>query len=429
MVSGMPASRLEVKGNVWRLAVHVAEGRPDVDLSASEIRLQLHEASSQNAQQVLLPVPIEAQPLDLENAKCSFSSKRGELFVEWPHKKSTDALFTEAETTASESDSEGKVASESGTDAQAGELGDAIVEAETRSMNVAEQAPSGSVDPIIADDSSSTLEAHNVMQVDGSVTGEEWKRRGNEAVKSGNFEQAIDFYSAGLAAGDGDEAMLRSNRAHCYCQIGRHEEGFEDASRCVVLRPDFFKGYMRGAKALRALGRFEEALAFLKRCPANDEAAALASELRPEAEAAEAARIAALDGCERGKEEGNVLFRKGLFEAAAAKYSEALEACEDQESSLILALRNNRAACFHQLSDYHSVLRDASYVLERDPSNFKALTRRMLALEPLERYEAALQDARSLLRQDPRNETANKVQHRLSKLVRDLQRSSSTSPN
>jgi tetratricopeptide (TPR) repeat protein len=141
-------------------------------------------------------------------------------------------------------------------------------------------------------------------------------------------------------------------------------------------------------------------------------------------EAAEAARIASLDGCERMKEEGNVLFRKGLFEAAASKYSEALEACEDKESSLTLAIRNNRAACFHQISDYHAVLRDASYVLERDPLNFKALTRRMLALEPLECYEAALQDARSVLRQDPRNEAANKVQHRLSKLVRDLQRSS-----
>jgi stress-induced-phosphoprotein 1 len=271
------------------------------------------------------------------------------------------------------------------------------------------------------------LEERDAVPSDCQVTGEEWKKRGNEAVKRGDFEEAIDCYSAGLAAGDGDEAILCSNRAHCYSQLGSNEEGFEDASRCVALRPDFFKGYVRGAKALRALGRFEEALTFLKKCPPNDEAGALAAELRPEAAAAEAARIASLDGCERLKEEGNVLFRKGLFEAAAAKYSDALEACEDQNSSLTLAIRNNRAACFHQLSDYHAVLRDASYVLERDPSNFKALSRRMLALEPLERYEAALQDARAVLRQEPRNEVANRVQHRLSKLVRDLHRSSSTS--
>jgi import receptor subunit TOM70 len=204
--------------------------------------------------------------------------------------------------------------------------------------------------------------------------------------------------------------------------LGRHEEGFEDAKQCVALRPDFFKGYVRGAKALRTLGRAEEALAFLKKCPKNDEAATLAAELKPEAEAAEAARIASLSGPERAKEEGNVFFRKGLFETALVKYSEALKSCKDQESATALAIRNNRAACYHQLSDYSSVVRDTNYVLQRDPSNFKALFRRMLALEPLERYEAALVDARALLRQDPRNDVANKVQHRLSKLVRDLQR-------
>jgi tetratricopeptide (TPR) repeat protein len=225
-----------------------------------------------------------------------------------------------------------------------------------------------------------------------------------------------------LAVGGGDEAILHSNRALCFCQLGRHEEGLEDAKLCVALRPDFFKGYVRGAKALRALGRPEEALAFLKKCPKNTEAGALASELRPEAEAAETVRISSLSGAERAKEEGNVLFRKGLFEQALEKYSEALQGCDDQESIMALAIRNNRAACYHQVSDHSSAVRDTSYVLKREPSNFKALFRRMLALEPLERYEAALDDARALLRQDPRNEVANKMQHRLGKLVRDLHR-------
>merc|ERR1712072_927684 len=82
--------------------------------------------------------------------------------------------------------------------------------------------------------------------------------------------------------------------------------------------------------------------------------------------------------------------------------------CEDQGSAMALAIRNNRAACYHQLSDYHSVVRDTSYVLDKEPCNLKALSRRMLALEPLERYEAALADARTLLRQDPRNEVARR---------------------
>merc|ERR1712050_228121 len=144
--------------------------------------------------------------------------------------------------------------------------------------------------------------------------------------------------------------------------------------------------------------------------------------LKPEAEAAQNARIGQLDGAERVKEEGNLLFKRDSFEAALTKYNEALDLCSDAQSDLALALRGNRAACAHQLSDYSGVVADCSYVLQRDPTNFKALTRRMMALEPLERYSAALDDARAVLWMDPRNEVANKLQHRLGKLVRDLKR-------
>merc|ERR1712178_525252 len=163
------------------------------------------------------------------------------------------------------------------------------------------------------------------------------------------------------------------------------------------LKPDFVKGYLRCAMALRALERPAEALAFLKRAPVNDEACALAAEIRPEAEAAEKARIEALPQAERTKEEGNIFFRKGLFEDAVHKYTEALAICGEPEGSLALSICNNRAACYHQLSDFGAVIKDMSFVLEREPHNLKALTRRMLALEPMERYEQALRDARSVL--------------------------------
>jgi stress-induced-phosphoprotein 1 len=122
------------------------------------------------------------------------------------------------------------------------------------------------------------------------------------------------------------------------------------------------------------------------------------------------------------KEEGNALFKKGLFEQAVAKYSEIIEKFPDAEPDLILAVRNNRAACHHQLSNFHAVVEDSTWVLERDSENLKALVRRMVALEPLEKYERALEDARHVLRHCPGHEVANKVQHRLSKLVREMNR-------
>jgi len=68
------------------------------------------------------------------------------------------------------------------------------------------------------------------------------------------------------------------------------------------------------------------------------------------------------------------------------------------------------------------VVAETTAVLEQQPDNLKALARRMLALEPLEKHERALEDARRVLRHCPGHEAANKVQHRLGKLVRDRQR-------
>merc|ERR1712050_511380 len=105
-------------------------------------------------------------------------------------------------------------------------------------------------------------------------------------------------------------------------------------------------------------------MALLKKAPHNDEVGKLVSEIRPEAEAAEQARIASLDGAEKMKEEGNALFKKGLFEQAATKYTDIIERFADAEPDLILAVRNNRAGCNHQLSNFPAAIEDATWVLE-----------------------------------------------------------------
>merc|ERR1712176_126925 len=148
----------------------------------------------------------------------------------------------------------------------------------------------------------------------------------------------------------------------------------------------------------------------------------MGKKLKPEAEKASKQRISSLGTAERLKEEGNAIYKKGFFEQALEMYSKALKACKASETELKLAIHNNRAGCYHQLSDFHSVVKETNVVLEEQPDNLKALMRRMLALEPLEKYEDALADARHVIRLAPANEAANKLQHRLSKLVRDRER-------
>jgi stress-induced-phosphoprotein 1 len=252
-------------------------------------------------------------------------------------------------------------------------------------------------------------------------TAEEWKVSGNEAVKKGDHASAYESYSQGLKL-EPDHAILLSNRSLSLIKLGRFEEAAADAQRCTVLRPDFVKGFLRGAMALQQQGKPQEALALLKGSPKDHEVEQLAAKLKPEAEAAEEQRIQSLTGAERKKEEGNALFKKGLFEPALEVYTAALKLCKDQTDELALAIRNNRAGCYHQLSNFHGVVEETNFVLEQQPDNAKALMRRMLALEPLEKYELALADARHVLRLLPGNESANKVQHRLGKVVRDQQR-------
>jgi tetratricopeptide (TPR) repeat protein len=251
-----------------------------------------------------------------------------------------------------------------------------------------------------------------------SKTAEDWKADGNAAVKKGDHAAAYEAYSEGLKV-EPDHAMILSNRALSLQKLGRLEEALVDAKRCAELRPDFLKGFLRAAMSLRELGRPQEALEFLKKSPKNEEIEQLASKLRPEAEAAEKKRIAALSGAERQKEEGNALFKKGSFEQALEVYQKALKACADPKGEMAIAIRNNMAGCYQQLSDFQSVVAQTNFVLEHQPDNVKALLRRMLALEPLEKYEQALADARLVLRHAPGNEAANKMQHRLSKVVRD----------
>lgn len=81
----------------------------------------------------------------------------------------------------------------------------------------------------------------------------------------------------------------------------------------------------------------------------------------------------------------NHLLQAANFPGAIEKYTEAYNACKDKTSKLALTILNNRAACYQQLSTFTKVVEDCSHVLEHDENNVKALLRRGLAMEALER--------------------------------------------
>lgn len=146
---------------------------------------------------------------------------------------------------------------------------------------------------------------------------------------------------------------------------------------------------------------------------------------------AEEAARAGMSPAELAKQDGNALFRESQYEAAIDKYSEALRLAGEVEpegagelppaaSELAIACYNNRAACYQQVSDFERVVRDTTRVLGAagHGANAKALLRRALALEALERFEAGLADARALLLVNPRMDAANSLKNRLQSAMR-----------
>jgi hypothetical protein len=88
------------------------------------------------------------------------------------------------------------------------------------------------------------------------------------------------------------------------------------------------------------------------------------------------------------KEEGDTLFKKSLFDKAAEAYSAALQRLgeADEYACERTVCYNNRAACRFQIRDFPATIADCNEVLGVDSDNVKALVRRGLSYENLERY-------------------------------------------
>ncbi|XP_040044824.1 sperm-associated antigen 1A [Gasterosteus aculeatus] len=78
------------------------------------------------------------------------------------------------------------------------------------------------------------------------------KREGNDLVKKGNFEEALQKYSECLALKP-DECALYTNRAICLLRLNRFEEAKQDCDSALQMEPDNKKAFYRRALAYKGL--------------------------------------------------------------------------------------------------------------------------------------------------------------------------------
>ncbi|XP_046906532.1 sperm-associated antigen 1A isoform X2 [Hypomesus transpacificus] len=122
----------------------------------------------------------------------------------------------------------------------------------------------------------------------------------------------------------------------------------------------------------------------------------------------------------RLKNEGNHLFKNGQFGDAVEKYTQAISGCSDAEVDSpedLSILHSNRAAC--HLKDGNSVdcISDCTRALELHPFSLKALLRRAMAYESLERYRKAYVDYKTVLQIDTGTQAAHDSVHRITKML------------
>eukprot|EP00640_Fibrocapsa_japonica_P000732 CAMPEP_0113937774 /NCGR_PEP_ID=MMETSP1339-20121228/4320_1 /TAXON_ID=94617 /ORGANISM="Fibrocapsa japonica" /LENGTH=572 /DNA_ID=CAMNT_0000940673 /DNA_START=71 /DNA_END=1789 /DNA_ORIENTATION=+ /assembly_acc=CAM_ASM_000762 len=111
------------------------------------------------------------------------------------------------------------------------------------------------------------------------MSAEEFKAKGNEALKSKNYDEAIEMYTKAIDL-DSSNHVFFSNRSAAHLSKGDASEALKDAESCIKLKPDWPKGHGRKGAALHSLHQYEEAVQAyqqgLAACPGD---AALASGL------------------------------------------------------------------------------------------------------------------------------------------------------
>ncbi|RZC87910.1 hypothetical protein C5167_004091 [Papaver somniferum] len=86
----------------------------------------------------------------------------------------------------------------------------------------------------------------------------EAKSKGTSAFHRKDYLLAVKWYSEALVLKPGDAAVL-SNRSMCYVYLNKGDLAFEDATQCVLARPDWPKAFYRAGVALKLLNRLDDA--------------------------------------------------------------------------------------------------------------------------------------------------------------------------
>ena len=92
------------------------------------------------------------------------------------------------------------------------------------------------------------------------MTADECKAKGNEFLKTKDYETAISWYTSAVEKNPANHVYY-SNRSAAYLAKGDLDAALKDGDACIQAKPDWEKGYNRKGCALHALKKYDEAIA------------------------------------------------------------------------------------------------------------------------------------------------------------------------
>ncbi|CAJ0956400.1 unnamed protein product, partial [Mesorhabditis belari] len=122
---------------------------------------------------------------------------------------------------------------------------------------------------------------------------------------------------------------------------------------------------------------------------------------------------AKVESAEELRDQGNIAVQQQEWNHAIERYTEALQLCTESDKQLRVTLYRNRALARLKNEDFEGAEDDASKAVEADGADVKALFRRALAREELEKIPGAFTDAKEALRLSPKDKNVTELLKRL----------------
>ncbi|TYZ61360.1 hypothetical protein PybrP1_003637 [[Pythium] brassicae (nom. inval.)] len=245
----------------------------------------------------------------------------------------------------------------------------------------------------------STVEANSsvdrrLVQEVKSIMAKFKSSEGYRHMNAGECDLAIERFSEAIAL-DRKRATYYCDRSLAYYEASLFKKAADDAARCMRYNPYDVIGYLRNGMALKALGRFNEAIVCLRKGRQVDPKFAKIRDVIAEIEdlrrgrsrenASEEASVSPEEIVKAKKKDGDDALRKKQYELAIRCYTEALAI--DRRNDLLYL---HRSIAHSGCGMFDKAIEDASRCIQINYRHSEGYYRLALALNSVGQYDQAL---------------------------------------